>query len=261
MRSLQEDEVIAGRLDGVHGCGCLLCKLIAIAALSMGPSRGQVSLVLTLGASNISTAGAQIFAGATRGLMSPRHQSRRQGSCSTGIQQGRRRRCSDSHGVRDVKERVGAIMKVREIMTRPPQSCQTGTNLSAASRHMRATRCGTLVVTDPRGRLVGLLTDRDLALAVGDLTTSPSRVTVDQVMTRRVFTCLPDDDIQTSLAEMAHRKVRRLPVVDGDGDIKGMLSIDDIILWATESRAVGLHDTIRALRAIVASSEVAFEWM
>jgi hypothetical protein len=40
-----------------------------------------------------------------------------------------------------------------------------------------------------------------------------------------------------------------------------MLSIDDIILWATESRAVGLHDTIRALRAIVASSEVAFEWM
>lgn len=150
-------------------------------------------------------------------------------------------------------------MRVRDIMTSPPQACHTTTTLSAASRHMRDHRCGTLVVMDPRGRLAGILTDRDLALAIGEITAGPARITVDHVMTRDVHTCRPDDSLHAAIAEMARRKVRRLPVVDSDGDVKGMISIDDVVLWGIHNRGVGLHEATRALRAIVASSEVVSE--
>jgi CBS domain-containing protein len=150
-------------------------------------------------------------------------------------------------------------MTVRDIMTRPPQACHTSTTLSAASRHMRDMRCGTLVVMDPRGRLAGILTDRDLALAIGDLRSEPSRITVDHVMTRHVFTCRPDDDVHAAIAEMAGRKVRRLPVVESDGDVKGMISIDDVVLWGIHHRGVGLAEATRALRSILAASEVVSE--
>jgi CBS domain-containing protein len=146
-------------------------------------------------------------------------------------------------------------MKVCDIMNRPPEECHTSTTLSTASRHMRDRRCGTLVVMNPRGRLAGIVTDRDLALAISDIHGPPSRVTVDHVMTRDVHTCGPDDDIQTAIAQMSRWKVRRLPVVDSDGDVKGMISIDDIVLWGIHNRGVGLREATRALRSIVAASE------
>jgi CBS domain-containing protein len=150
-------------------------------------------------------------------------------------------------------------MKVRDIMTCPPQTCHSSTSLSAASRHMHDSNCGTLVAMDPQGRLAGILTDRDLAVAICDMAGDPSRIPVDTVMTRRVHTCRPDDDLHTAIAKMARWRVRRLPVVDRDGDVTGMISVDDIVLWGIHHGGLGPHSATRALRVIVASSEVVIE--
>jgi CBS domain-containing protein len=147
-------------------------------------------------------------------------------------------------------------MKVQNIMTQPAQTCTTEMDLTAASRRMEDTGCGTLAVLNHRGRLAGIVTDRDLALAIGTVG-EPARATVAEVMTHRVHTCGPEDDLHVALDTMVRHKVRRLPVIARGGDVEGMLSIDDIILWGVPGHAVSLQALIAALRSICASSTAA----
>jgi CBS domain-containing protein len=148
-------------------------------------------------------------------------------------------------------------MRVRDIMTQPVRTCTVDMNLAAASRRMKETGCGTLAVLTS-GRLAGILTDRDLALAIGNIR-EPARMTVAKVMTRRVHTCRPGDDVHSALDTMASFKVRRLPVIGESGDIEGMISIDDIILWGIPASAVSLHALVGALRSICSGSSAAMQ--
>jgi CBS domain-containing protein len=150
-------------------------------------------------------------------------------------------------------------MKVQDIMTQPPQTCRVDTNLAVASRRMNEVGCGMLAVVDASGRLAGVLTDRDLAMEIGETRREAARVAADKAMSRHVHTCRPEDHLKTALGRMTSAKVRRLPVVDEDGDIKGILSIDDIILWGVEPHGVTMHDLVSALRAICAPRAVALE--
>jgi CBS domain-containing protein len=143
-------------------------------------------------------------------------------------------------------------MRVREIMTQPPQTCRLDTDLSTASRRMKEFDCGFLPVLDPRGRVAGVLTDRDIAIAVGDRRRSASHVAAHEAMTPKVQTCLPDEDIRRVLDRMATWRFRRFPVVSPDGDLKGVISIDDIILWGYEQGGVSARELADALRAICA---------
>ena len=139
-------------------------------------------------------------------------------------------------------------MKVKQIMTAPPQTCPGGMHLADASRRMRDTGYGSLVVLGPGGRVAGMLTDRDLALALASIRDA-AQLTVDHVMSRPVLSCRPDDDLNDALERMARGHVRRLPVLEGR-DIKGLLSIDDIVLWGLESSGVSMRRLISAWRAI-----------
>ncbi len=144
-------------------------------------------------------------------------------------------------------------MQVHDVMTEPPQTCPHTMHLADASRRMRETGCGSLIVLGPRGRIVGITTDRDFALALGR-DRDAGRLTVDRVMSRPVHTCRPEDDVRVALERMANARVRRLPVVAEDGDVKGLVSIDDIVLWGLQSSGVGMHALIAALRALCATS-------
>jgi predicted transcriptional regulator len=73
-------------------------------------------------------------------------------------------------------------------------------------------------------------------------------------MSRPVHTCRPEDDVRVALERMANARVRRLPVVAEDGDVKGLVSIDDLVLWGLQSSGVGMHALIAALRALCATS-------
>ena len=116
-------------------------------------------------------------------------------------------------------------MKARTVMTRPAYTCRLDTTLDQASRSMEQNACGTLAVLDGAGRLAGILTDRDLAMAIGTSEDHPSHVAVAVVMTPNVHTCVPNEDLAVALERMSDAKVRRLPVVDAGGNVEGMLSI------------------------------------
>lgn len=146
-------------------------------------------------------------------------------------------------------------MKVRDIMTQPPQTCRLETSLGVASRRMSDTDCGTLVVLDQRGRVAGILTDRDLAMAIGTTNRNAAHILAHEAMTPHVHTCSADQDLVAALERMTETRVRRLPVVTSDGDLLGMLSIDDLILWGAQHGGVTRKELVRALRAICARHE------
>jgi CBS domain-containing protein len=146
-------------------------------------------------------------------------------------------------------------MTVQEIMTQPVHTCTVDMNLAAASRRMRATGCGALVVLR-HGRLAGVVTDRDLALAIGDIS-EPAHVPVGEIMTRQVRTCQSTDDVRTALDAMARFKVRRLPVFGISGDVDGLISVDDIILWAMPEAAIEPSVLTDALRSLCSASTAA----
>jgi CBS domain-containing protein len=148
-------------------------------------------------------------------------------------------------------------MKVQDIMTQPVHSCTTNMDLAAASRRMHDTGCGALVVLN-HGRLAGIVTDRDLAISIGKLS-DPTRPMVGKIMSYPVHLCRREDDVHTALNTMALFKVRRLPVIGPTGDVEGMISIDDIILWGVPKAAVSLHKLTAALRAICSASTAAVQ--
>jgi signal-transduction protein with cAMP-binding, CBS, and nucleotidyltransferase domain len=103
-------------------------------------------------------------------------------------------------------------MRVRDIMSQPPQICSPQTDLATASGRMKDGAAGMLVVLDSHGRIAGVVTDRDLALSLSGSHGDVRKSSVEHAMTQRVHTCHEDDDLHLALAEMASKRIRRLPV-------------------------------------------------
>lgn len=142
-------------------------------------------------------------------------------------------------------------MKVRDIMTAEPRTCSLDTNLGAAAAAMIDGDCGILPVVE-NGTLVGVVTDRDLYIALATRNTLASQLTVRQVVQAPVHTCSPDDDVQTALATMKARRVRRLPVEGFGGTVMGVISMNDILLVAGPKKAVANQDVVETLQSICA---------
>jgi CBS domain-containing protein len=123
-------------------------------------------------------------------------------------------------------------MKVREVMRKNPRSCEPGDDLAAAGGTMGEVDCGVLPVVGERGRVVGVITDRDICMALTRGNRRPTEVMVKAAMSERVYTCRAGDDVRDALAIMRERRVRRLPVVGERGDLVGLLSLDDVVLKA-----------------------------
>ena len=139
-------------------------------------------------------------------------------------------------------------MRVQDIMTKDVCSCSPATNAAAATEMMWTRNCGSLpIVEDGRG-VVGMITDRDLLIALGTSNRNALNLPVGEVMTKDVSLCAPDDDIRDALNIMAQRQLHRLPVVDKDGVLKGILSLDDIALRAeTDGLSRELLKTMKAI--------------
>jgi CBS domain-containing protein len=142
-------------------------------------------------------------------------------------------------------------MKVREIMTTAPEACRPDTNLAAAVERLWAADCGILPVTDEALRPIGVVTDRDICIALGTRNRQASSITVDSVMRQRVETCGVDEDVTRALGRMKERRVRRLPVVDREGKLAGILSMNDVVLATGPSaRAIKPAVVVETLKAI-----------
>jgi len=141
-------------------------------------------------------------------------------------------------------------MKVSEIMSKPVVTCTPETWLAQAARLMRSADCGILPVIDSDGRVGGVITDRDICLAIATSNRSPRAIAVHEVMARSPVTAREDDDASAALTAMSHGRVRRLPVLDGTGRLTGMVSLDDIVIRGIEMGAVSPGEIVATLRVV-----------
>ena len=125
-------------------------------------------------------------------------------------------------------------MKAQDVMTKDLRICGINDDLSTAARTMWMRDCGVLPVVDKQGEVVGVLTDRDICMAAGSKNIEPSRIKVNEVATRKVYSCSPETEIREALAMMRKNRVRRLPVLDAKGKLRGILSLDEVAVKARE---------------------------
>jgi CBS domain-containing protein len=132
---------------------------------------------------------------------------------------------------------------VRHAMTPSPQTVTPDMNAADAAGLMRSEDIGVLPVVE-EGRLVGLVTDRDLVLRVLADRKDPDEVKVAEVLTRSPVTVTPDNRLSEARALMEQHKVRRLPVVKGH-QLVGILSLGDVAWHDASTREIG-----EALKAV-----------
>jgi CBS domain-containing protein len=152
-------------------------------------------------------------------------------------------------------------MKVENLMNgKKVQYCNVNSNLSNVAKLMKENNCGALPVLNNEKQVVGIITDRDVALAlVQNGTIIPDQIKVDHIMSHKVHTITPQDDVSTALKQMRTKQVGRLPVVDKDGKLQGIISLHNLLHAVTKDGKTDLENfptkeesvakTIKALTA------------
>ena len=119
-------------------------------------------------------------------------------------------------------------MKVSEVMTREVQTVRPDQPVQEAASFMLSADAGSIPVTDG-DRLIGMITDRDIAIRGDAAGCDPTQTRIGQIMsTEAVKYCFDDQDVEDVARNMAQQQVRRLPVVDRDKHLVGIVSLGDI---------------------------------
>ena len=118
----------------------------------------------------------------------------------------------------------------KEVMTKDPVCCLPSDSVAKAAELMKNENIGSIPVIEnaQSQKLVGIVTDRDLALKVIAGGLDAKSTTVESVMTHQVVTCHADDDLQMALHAMAEHQLRRIPVVDNNKKIVGIIAQADV---------------------------------
>lgn len=148
-------------------------------------------------------------------------------------------------------------MKVKKVMTADAGFCSPEEPVSKAVEVMWEKDCGAVPVLDAGRKPVGIITDRDIAVAAASRDERPSQISIAEVIgDRRVAVCRESDDAEDALKKMRRAKVRRLPVVDDGGALAGIVSITDLLLKAPKLKKK-VHSALKAIgrpRPIVLSA-------
>ena len=143
-------------------------------------------------------------------------------------------------------------MKVADLMTRDVQSCTMHDSLNGAARIMWDHDCGCAPVIDAHGKLVGIVTDRDICMAAYTQGVPLDAIPDERVMSARVVSCGRGDDLETAHRLMRTHEIHRIPVVDTRGRPIGILSLSDVINhWHGDraaEQAVEIAATFLAIR-------------
>jgi CBS domain-containing protein len=128
------------------------------------------------------------------------------------------------------------MKKCNEVMTKNPVCCQPNDMVAEAAKLMKSENIGSIPVieNEQTKKLVGIVTDRDLTLKIVAEGLDAKSTKVDVVMTRKVVTCLASDDLQKALDAMAEHQLRRIPVVDNDNKILGIIAQADVATRVNE---------------------------
>jgi CBS domain-containing protein len=147
-------------------------------------------------------------------------------------------------------------MLVNSLMTPNPSFCRTDESLQVAARLMWECDCGIVPVVDEHHRVVAVVTDRDVCMAAMTQGRPLWTIPVGLAMSKNVVTCHAHDDAGAAEIIMREAQVRRLPVVDLEGHLVGMLSLNDLAREAVHDRgrddAPKIDDLATTLAAIAA---------
>lgn len=127
-------------------------------------------------------------------------------------------------------------MKVEELMTTEVGSCRPYDAADQAARIMWEQDCGAVPVVDQDSRVVAVLTDRDICMASFTQGRGLADIRVSSAMSRRLWSCRPEEDVKDAEKTMRTHRVRRLPVVDVDGRLVGILSLSDLARQAMSAK-------------------------
>ena len=130
-------------------------------------------------------------------------------------------------------------MLIAEVMTPGPITCTPDTTVAEAARLMWEGDCGVLPVVDDAGKLTGVVTDRDLFIALATRDVRASELAVGTVARPSPVTCTPRDDVPHAMAKMRSRRVRRLPVIEKGGTLVGIVSMNDLVLAVAPETSLG----------------------
>jgi len=119
-------------------------------------------------------------------------------------------------------------MKVKQVMKTDVGACRSNDTGSSAARIMWELDCGFVPVVDEHSHVLAVVTDRDLCMAAYTQGKSLPEIPVRRAMSKEVWSCRPDDDLSKAEITMREHQVRRLPVTDAEGQLKGVLSLSDI---------------------------------
>jgi CBS domain-containing protein len=122
-------------------------------------------------------------------------------------------------------------MKVRDFFTDRVVTVGADATISQAAALMRREHVGDVVVMDPRDerKPLGILTDRDIVVSIVATELDPKVIAVNDAMACELVTVQADDDLSAAIETMSETSVRRLPVVDDEGHLAGVLSMDDVL--------------------------------
>jgi len=122
-------------------------------------------------------------------------------------------------------------MHVQDLMSSPPITCSAEDSLAEAARLMWERDCGSVMVTEPNGRLVGIITDRDICMAAYTRGRGLGEMRVSKTMAGQVYSCRGTDLVERALLVMARHQVRRVPVVTADDIPIGLLSLNNLVRY------------------------------
>ncbi|MGN6799623.1 MAG: CBS domain-containing protein [Gaiellaceae bacterium] len=126
--------------------------------------------------------------------------------------------------------------QIRKLMFVKPRTVKVGDSAVDAAKLMKGEETGIAPIVDD-GRLIGVVTDHDITVRVIAEGRDPHTTKVEEVASRALVTIDPDQDLNDALAVMAHHDVRRLPVVEEDGTLVGMVAHADVLRHVEAERA------------------------
>ena len=135
--------------------------------------------------------------------------------------------------LREIDGKLELARPVGAVMRKELNTCSPEDSLVRAAQLMWDGDCGALPVLDSAGKVVGVITDRDLCMAAYTRGTTLAAISVSSTMHPEVYACTPEDSIGDAMRLMASRQVRRLPVID-DGKLVGVITMADIVRHVSE---------------------------
>lgn len=151
-------------------------------------------------------------------------------------------------------------MKIRDVMTRDVRTCRPTDTLDVPAGTMWEADCGVVPVVDDRRRVVGMVTDRDVCMAAYTQGKALGAIPVASAMSKTLEACSADDDLAVAERRMQTAKVRRLPVLDAQGRLAGIVSLGDLARRAAvkgKGKGVSADEVAATLGAICVAREPA----